>query len=638
MKFKRKRLIIVISIILFIVFIIFLSFFKKDKVEYVSVELKKQNLIQTVSEIGTVKANQELGLNFLQAGKLKSLNFKVGDQVNEGDVLAELDYSSLLIRKDEVLASLKIAQTNQDKLIKGASYEDIAVLEAQVRQSESSYESAKKDLEQVKKMSSENIYQAERNLSDLLLPNSQLKMSVKQSVESAKLALSNTEKTSKQIMENSRQSMLSSIDYNFSVARASLDSINRILNDEDIKNVFSVKNYFYKIESEKSYNQSMEFLPKIEAQIKIAKLDSNKENLKKTSDELVSFLNQVFLTLNNCFSALESTITSSSFSQASLDNFKNLVNTNKTNINRSLSDLQGTYFAFNNSVLSYETNVSSAQDNLGKAEAALSDAISAAENNLSIVKISSGQQILSSESRLDSAKKSYEVAKLQLSKLKTSASSNDLKLAQAQVDQANASLSLIEKQIEDNLIKAPINGKIVKMNYEVGEQVNNSKSVISLLTENNFEIEVLISESDISKIKIGNKAEISFDAFGDDYKIDAQVYFIEPAATSISDVIYYKTKLIFSEDQIDSNSFVIKSGMTANVNIVANFKKNVLTLPSRAILTNSDGLRYVRLLENNNIKEVLVEIGLSGDQTMTEVLSEDLKEGDLIVTSIRNKD
>lgn len=634
---KRRKKLIIISSIILIALIVVLSFvFKKDKVEYSTTELKKQDLKQTVSEIGTVKASQEVGLNFSQVGKLKEVYFKVGDQVVEGDVLAELDYSSLLIRKEEALAAVNISKTNQDKLIKGASYEDIAVLEAQGRQAEGAYKSAQDDLIQAKKLVSESIYQAEKNLNDLKSPNSQAPMAIKQAVESAEINLSNTERTSRQTMDNSRNSLLSALDYNFSVSRSALDATKRILEDNDIKNVFSVKNYYYKVLAERSYNESIEALSQIESYIRIAKENPSQENIKKASDELISFLERTFNTLNNCFSALENTITSSTFTQTSLDAFKTSINTNKGYINSSILSVQTSYFSFSNSTLNYSTSVSSAEDNLNRAKAALSDAISSAENNLSLVRINNDQQIISAEARVDSTKKSYEVAKLQLIKLKTPAKSDDLKLAQAQVDQALASLSLVEKQIEENKIKAPINGKITKINYEIGEQISGASPVINLLTENNFEIEVYISESDISKIKIDNEALVNFDAFGDEHKVSGHVYFVEPAATSISDVIYYKIKINFPEDELDKNGFIIKSGMTANVDIITNFKKDVLVLPSRTVLLRNGGDRYVRVLDGKDVKEIPVKVGISGDQAMIEIISEDLKEGDVIITAIKN--
>jgi multidrug efflux pump subunit AcrA (membrane-fusion protein) len=101
---KRKKIIIIFSIAAFLLVVLFFVLSKKDKTEYVTIDLKKQKLVQTVSEVGAVRASKELNLNFMQAGRLNNLNVSIGDEVDSGQILAELDYSSLLIKKDEVLA------------------------------------------------------------------------------------------------------------------------------------------------------------------------------------------------------------------------------------------------------------------------------------------------------------------------------------------------------------------------------------------------------------------------------------------------------------------------------------------------------------------------------------------------------
>ena len=294
----------------------------------------------------------------------------------------------------------------------------------------------------------------------------------------------------------------------------------------------------------------------------------------KVSNHLLSSLQDTFYLLEVCFYALENTITSFDFTQITLDNFKNIINTNKNQINASISNLQNSNFNYSNSILAYHTNLSSAQDALRQAQVNLSDAISKAEDNLRLIIVSGEQQTSLAEGRLDSAQKAYDLARINLNRLKTPANIDDRKLAQSQLDQAMSNLEMIEKQIEENQIKAPIVGQVTKINYEIGEQISGLDPVISLLTENNFEIEIYVAESDISKLEINNEALITFDALDDDYQLLGRVYFIEPAATSISDVIYYKVKIEL--DLSDSDFSLIKSGMTANVDIITNLKSKSL--------------------------------------------------------------
>lgn len=635
-KFKKRKIIIIFSVLVLLV-VLFFVFSKKDKVEYTTINLERKNLVQTVSEVGTVRASKELNLDFLQVGRLNNLNVAVGDQVESSQVLAELDYSSLLIRREEVLASLNIAQANMDKIVKGATANEIRIAETQVSQAKIAYESAQQDLDQTKKAVAENIAQAEKNLKDLKSTNSEAPMSIKQAVESAQLNLENTKKTSQQNIDNTYSSLSSSLDYNLSLGRSALDAVKRIVDDESIKNVFSVKNSFYKNETNNSYERALKIINLVEADIENFKQNHSRESAKKSSDNLALFLNEVFGVLNNCFNALENTIISSSFSQALLDSFKSSVNSNIGFVNSAISSNLASFSALNNALLAYNTNVSNAQDAVSRAEVALSDAILSAENNFSLLKINSEQQINSAQAHFDSALKSYDLYKLQLEKLRAPSRSEDIRLAQAQIDQANSSLESIDRQIEEHKLKAPISGKVVKISYEVGEQVSGALPMIVLLTENDFEIELLVSEADISKLEIGDQAEISFDAFNSDYKIKGELYFIEPASTSISGVIYYKTKIIFSGEQLIQDGLTVKSGMTANVDIICDQRENVFVVPFRAII-NEDDKHFVRVLENEKeVKKIEVEIGISGDQAMLEINSKDLKESDKIITAIKNE-
>jgi len=264
----------------------------------------------------------------------------------------------------------------------------------------------------------------------------------------------------------------------------------------------------------------------------------------------------------------------------------------------------------------------------------LSDAINTAQNALNSAQISGRQQLASAQSRVDTSREAGDVAQKQLARIKTSARIEDVALSKAQVSQAEANLDLIKKQVADNIILAPMDGQITKINYEIGEQVNSAKAVVVMLTENNFEVEVDISESDIFKVKVNNSVAVTFDAFGENRKFQGVVYFIEPASTAIQDVIYYKVKIRLTDDPTTLAD--IKSGMTANVVITTNSKDNVLAAPSRAILEKTGDGKFVRVLRaKNQLEEIPVTVGLSGNEGMIEVISDQLKEGDAVVTFVK---
>ena len=126
MKNKKKWLIILLITIPLLI-IIFLMINKKPAVEYSTVQAKEGQLLQTVSESGTVKPVKELALNFLTSGRIKEINVKVGDKVEAGTALAALDDSALQTRKTEAEAALSVAQASLSKLLAGAGNATINV-------------------------------------------------------------------------------------------------------------------------------------------------------------------------------------------------------------------------------------------------------------------------------------------------------------------------------------------------------------------------------------------------------------------------------------------------------------------------------------------------------------------------------
>ena len=113
---------------------------KKENEEYITEKVKQGTIIQTVNETGTVKAAKDINLNFLNSGRIAKILVEIGDDIEKDKILAELDYSDLNIKKREAAANLNIARANLNKLIAGASKTEIAVSQANVNQTKTSYE------------------------------------------------------------------------------------------------------------------------------------------------------------------------------------------------------------------------------------------------------------------------------------------------------------------------------------------------------------------------------------------------------------------------------------------------------------------------------------------------------------------
>ncbi len=630
MKLKKLKVILILVIVIIVVSIaIYFILGRKTEVEYVTAKVEQGSLIQTVNETGTVKAASEIDLNFLQSGKISKVLVATGNKVKKNQILAELDYNSLSIKKNEARANIDIAKANLAKILAGATREEIAVSEANVNQAKIAYDSAQNELVRIENSVNENITQAEKTLQDLELNTKNDITTYEQAVTTAHTDLNNAKSTYQRSIDNYKESALTTMDNKLTVANTALDNINTVLNDEDAKNLLSAKNFFYLTNTKSFYDSALILLDTAISSLAAAELSSNIDNINLAMDYALTALNEVFSALSYCYSALENSQTSSTFTQTELDTFKTNISTQQTAISTAISSVQTAEQNLADAILNYDTKVASAEESLAQAQASLDNAIRGARNALATAQVSGQQQITVAQSKVNTTLEAWQVAQAQLKELKAPANIHDLALVRAQVNQAQAALESVNNQIEDSLIKAPIDGTITKVNYEIGEQTSINEPVISMLGESNFEIEVDISEADIAKIKTNNPAEITLDAFGEDIKFSGQVYFIEPAETIIQDVIYYKVKINFNPGNEE-----VKSGMTANVIITTAQKDNVLIMPSRAVIEKNSGEKYTRVLVGAEIIEVSITVGLRGDEGMIEVLS-GVKEAEEVVTFVK---
>ncbi len=209
-------------------------------------------------------------------------------------------------------------------------------------------------------------------------------------------------------------------------------------------------------------------------------------------------------------------------------------------------------------------------------------------------------------------------------------SQNNTLAEEAGIEQAMAGVASAEAELAKSIIKSPISGVITSVDTKLGEIVSAGKNIISIISYGDYQVESYIPEADIAKVKIGNIASTTLDAYGDSVVFETKVIKIDPASTMIDGVPTYKVTLNFiSQDDR------IKSGMTANLDILTNQKENVLILPNRVITTQSDG-KYVSVLNPTDKSEIIekkVVTGLRGFDGNVEIIS-GLNEGDKVVSSL----
>ena len=226
------------------------------------------------------------------------------------------------------------------------------------------------------------------------------------------------------------------------------------------------------------------------------------------------------------------------------------------------------------------------------------------------------------DSQIKQAQANLEQARSQLARL-TTPNPNDLKSAQASIDQARASRDLAKTRLEYALLKAPFDGVVTHVDFDLGSTVTAGRVVLGIADQTELRVKVNIDETDISKIKVGQDVTIRLDAYPD-ANITARVTEVASIATTVQGVVNYVVTVT-----LNPGSVPLKMGMTADANIVVTNVDNVLLVPNEAVRAASKR-RYVTIQKSpQETQEIEVTLGLS-NELETEVVS-GLTEGQTVV-------
>ncbi len=145
--FKKKKVIWTIIILVVIFAIWFLAFRPKNPLNLAQTQtVARQNIEQTVLATGQVVSGTDLNLSFQGGGIVRQVLVKEGDTVRAGQTLASLDQSTARATLTSAEGSLAQAKANYDKLLAGASGQDINVSKAAVKASQVAVDNAKQSL------------------------------------------------------------------------------------------------------------------------------------------------------------------------------------------------------------------------------------------------------------------------------------------------------------------------------------------------------------------------------------------------------------------------------------------------------------------------------------------------------------
>jgi|SRR6056297_143116 len=284
----------------------------------------------------------------------------------------------------------------------------------------------------------------------------------------------------------------------------------------------------------------------------------------------------------------------------------------------------------------YKNDVSSTEKTTletqkGYVETAISNLITA-KQAIESQEISSRKSINTAQFQLNNAQINLESANTQSEQKITQAKSrveeleDQLELKKSTLTSVQSNLAQARKNLNDTSIRAPISGIVTQVNIEIGESAKLGQVIAEIIPEEKYKIEADVSEVDMAELEKGDQVNVDFDAF-QDKKFQGKVTKIYPSEIVKQGVIYYRVEV-----ELNQYPEKVKSGLTANLEIITDKKDQTLVVPYVAVKKDDQG-QYVQIIEDNQIKgKRRVEVGLEGE-TMIEI-TKGLEEGEKVATYI----
>ena len=224
---------------------------------------------------------------------------------------------------------------------------------------------------------------------------------------------------------------------------------------------------------------------------------------------------------------------------------------------------------------------------------------------------------------LASARSAVIQAESSLARLQEGVSEEEILLAQLQVQQAQLSLDQAQHQLEGTVLVAPHQGTITLVGIQEGELTGGQPAFV-LTDLSRYHVEVDVDEIDIGRVAVGQRVTVALDALPGE-GLAGEIDQIASTAQTETGIVSYRVTVSLLPTEA-----LLRSGMTANVEIVTESRENVLLVPNRFVsIDRLTGRTFVDKLVGNEIQPVEIQVGLR-DEVYSEVLA-GLQEQDTIV-------
>nr|WP_256435037.1 efflux RND transporter periplasmic adaptor subunit [Deinococcus sp. JMULE3] len=231
------------------------------------------------------------------------------------------------------------------------------------------------------------------------------------------------------------------------------------------------------------------------------------------------------------------------------------------------------------SVVSARGSVTQAEQTLADAQRTLSG-----QRQLAAIGALSASALADAQSAVTKAQQSVDSARASLSSALTqqqtgaSTDAQNLRSQALAVQQAQDSLDAAAQDRTDLKVYAPMSGVVSTVTATEGTVVNSGASILTLIDDTTLNLPVQIDETEIAGVKVGQRADVTLDAF-DGQTFSGKVVRVSPGATQSSGISVFTATV-----QLSNTGGQLRAGMTAEAEIVQSEDRGLL-VPSKAVQT-----------------------------------------------------
>lgn len=149
------------------------------------------------------------------------------------------------------------------------------------------------------------------------------------------------------------------------------------------------------------------------------------------------------------------------------------------------------------------------------------DAMKAEKESAEAAVVVAEKQAQAAQSQANATSKQINVGGSQRKAVQSqvSAAQSQVALAQTQVEQRKAELDLAKLQLSYYVVTAPISGTVSRKNVQIGQFVNVAQAIMSIVDGNNIWVIANFKETQVSRMKVGQKVKLKIDAYkGKDFE------------------------------------------------------------------------------------------------------------------------